>query len=73
MTNHTGMISIEYDTELLRSIRQFAIYDKDKTRQRGDWSYTCDLHKIQHWIVKTDRIVCGIWERRDRIAMWPII
>ena len=31
VTDYTDMISIEYDTELLWSIRQCAIYDKDKT------------------------------------------
>lgn len=32
-TDHTSVISIEYDTKLSRSIRPCAVYDENKTRQ----------------------------------------
>ena len=31
MTGHTGMISIEYNIELPRWIRQCVVYDEDET------------------------------------------
>ena len=32
VTNHIGMISIEYDTKMSRPIRQCAVYYEDPTR-----------------------------------------
>ena len=45
MTNHTGVISTEYVTELSRLIRQCVFYDKDKKRQRHDQSYWSVLRR----------------------------
>lgn len=43
MTNHTGVISAEYDAELSRLIEQFAVYDKGEIGQRHDQSYRSAL------------------------------
>ena len=45
MTNHTGVISTEYVTQLSRLIRQCVFYDKDKKTQRHDQSYWSVLHR----------------------------
>ena len=36
MTDHTGVISIEYVIELSRPFRQCVVYDEDETRQWCD-------------------------------------
>ena len=36
MTNHIGVISVEYVIKLSREIEQCAIYDEDETRQCCD-------------------------------------
>ena len=43
MIDYKGVISIEYDIELSRPIKQCAVYDKDKIRQRRDISYKSTL------------------------------
>ena len=45
MTNHTGVISTKYVTELSRLIKQCVFYDKDKKRQRHDQSYWSVLRR----------------------------
>ena len=39
MIDHIGVISVEYDTELLRPIGYYVVYDHDKIRQFHDLSY----------------------------------
>lgn len=36
MTNHTGVILVEYDIKLSREIEQCVIYDEDEIRQCCD-------------------------------------
>ena len=45
VTNHTSVISIEYDYELSRPIGQCTVYDKDEIRQQRDQSYRSALHR----------------------------
>lgn len=39
VTDYTSVISIEYDNQLSRLIRQCVVYDEDEIRQRYDQSY----------------------------------
>ena len=44
-----GVISIKYDTEQSRLIRQCVVYDEDETRQGRDLSYRFNLCWTQNW------------------------
>lgn len=39
MTDHIGVILVEYDTKLSRPIKQCAIYDEYETKQQLDQLY----------------------------------
>ena len=43
LIDHTSVISTKYDTELLRLIRQCAVYDKHGIVQQHDISYRSTL------------------------------
>ena len=45
MTDRTNVISVEYDTELSRLIKQCVVYDEDKKGQQRDQSYWSALHQ----------------------------
>ena len=66
-------ISAEIGTWLSWSIGQDAMYHKNHIGQRRDRSYSYDLHRIRYWTIKTDQIVCGLWQRQDRAMTWQII
>ena len=42
--NHKGVISVEYNIELSRSIQQCMVYDEDENGQWRDWSHRSSLH-----------------------------
>lgn len=65
MTDYTSVVYAEIIIELSWPIRQDVVYHKKVTGQQRDQSYRCDLHIIQYWIVKTDRIVCSLTKTRQ--------
>lgn len=73
MTNHIGLLYVEYETELLWLIGEGMVYNKEKIGQQRDWSYRCSLHWNQNRIIMTDRIKCGLSWKVDKTMMWPII
>lgn len=42
--DHKGVTFVKYDIEMLRSIGQCAVYEKDETGQRHDRSYKSTLN-----------------------------
>ena len=45
VTYHKGVISTEYNTEVLRPNKQCAVYDEDETGQQCNRSYRSTLHQ----------------------------
>ena len=73
VSDHTGVISIEYDIELSRPITLSVVYDEDEIRQQRDQLYMFALCRIWNWTVMTDLIGYSVWRRPDRTTMWLII
>ena len=68
-----SMVYNKIGTELSWPIEQDVVYHKKMTGQQCDWSYRCDLCKIQYKTVKTNRLMCSLWWRWDRITTWLLI
>lgn len=73
MTDHKGMISIEYNTKLLSPTRQCAIYEEDGTGQWLDRLYKSVLCRKWNWTIMTDSMRYSLWWRLDRMMMWLIV
>lgn len=48
VTNRISVILVEYDTELLRPIKQCAVYDEDEIGQQSEQSYNFFVHRIRN-------------------------
>ena len=73
MTDCTSEVYAEIGIELSWLIGHDVIYHKKQIWQRLDWSYRCELCKIQCRIVVTDPIMCGLWWRWNRTTTWSIV
>ena len=66
MTNRISVIFVEYDTELLRPIKQCAVYDEDEIGQQYEQSYNFFVHRIRNWIVMSDSTGYGLWWKTNK-------
>lgn len=73
MTDHTGPLYTENETELLWPIRWDTLHDEYQTRQLSDWLYRCNLCQNRNWTVMTNRTGCSLSRKVNRRMTWLII
>ena len=71
--NHTGAFYTKNDIKLLRSIGPNVVFNETQTGQWSDYSYRCNIHWKQYWIIVTNGIGCQLWWKPNRTTMWLII
>ena len=69
VTDHTSVVYAENDTELLWSIGQGAVCDKNHRGQWRDRYYKCCLRWKRYWTIMTDWIGCRLWPKPDKKTM----
>ena len=74
MIDRTYVVYAKNDSELSWPIKQDFICDENKKEQQCDWSYKCNLHWKQYWIIMIDRVRCDLWQKKwHRIMTWLIV
>ena len=73
MTDSTGTVYAENETELSWSIRPSVDCDENHIKQWCDKSYKCGLRWKQNWATMIDQIGCRMWRKPNRTTTWMII